>query len=164
MNKSVKDYKEYITDHILNVKKAFKIYGFMLCDELEVDFYEMQNQIDNHDESKWSDEEFDLYMRKFFPESKESEISDQEFNIAWLHHIHYNPHHPEHWIYYDEESNKITVYNIPNKYIAEMLLDWIAMGYKFNDTAYNYYESKGKNKLFADKTRTKVEYLLSKIK
>ena len=53
---------------------------------------------------------------------------------------------------------------MPDKYIVEMLLDWIAMGYKFNDTAYNYYESKGKNKLFADKTRTKVEYLLSKIK
>ena len=51
-----------------------------------------------------------------------------------------------------------------DKYIAEMLLDWIAMGYKFNNTAYNYYESKGKNKLFADKTRTKVEYLLSKIR
>ena len=68
MNKSVKDYKEYITDHILNVKKAFQIYGFMLCDELEVDFYEMQNQIDNHDKSKWSAEEFDPYMKKFFPD------------------------------------------------------------------------------------------------
>ena len=62
------------------------------------------------------------------------------------------------------DTNDITVYEMPDKYIVEMLLDWIAMGYKFNDTAYNYYESKGKNKLFANKTRTKVEYLLSKIK
>ena len=92
MNK-VQEYRNYIIEHINYVKLAFKNYGELICNELDLDLQEMANQVDDHDESKWSDEEFDLYMRKFFPESKESEISDQEFNIAWLHHIHYNPHH-----------------------------------------------------------------------
>ena len=163
MNK-VQEYRNYIIEHINYVKLAFKNYGELICNELDLDLQEMANQVDDHDESKWSDEEFDLYMRKFFPESKESKISDQEFNIAWLHHIHYNPHHPEHWIYYDEEKNHVTVYNIPDKYVAEMLFDWIAMSYKFNNKVYNWYNNEGKNKLFTDSTRFKVEYLLDKIK
>lgn len=162
MNKSVKNYKEYITDHILNVKRAFQIYGFMLCDELEVDFYEMQNQIDNHDKSKWSAEEFDPYMKKFFPDGPV--ITDYEFNKAWLHHIQYNSHHPEHWMFYDYDSNKVTIYDMPDADIIEMLCDWIAMGYKFNNTAYDYYDKNGNNKPLSDNTRFKVEYLLNKIK
>ena len=163
MNKA-QEYRNYIIEHINYVKLAFKNYGELICNELDLDLQEMANQVDDHDESKWSDEEFDLYMRKFFPESKELKISDQEFNIAWLHHIHYNPHHPEHWIYYDEESNKITVYNMPDKYIAEMLFDWIAMSYKFKNKVYDWYEKEGKEKLFTNNTRSKVEYLLNKIK
>ena len=64
-------------------------------------------------------------------------LEDEKYGYyAWLHHIHYNPHHPEHWIYYDEEKNHVTVYNIPDKYVAEMLFDWIAMSYKFNNEVY----------------------------
>ena len=45
-----------------------------------------------------------------------------------------------------------------------MLFDWIAMSYKFNNKVYNWYNNEGKNKLFTDSTRFKVEYLLDKIK
>lgn len=158
------EYAQYIFEHIENVKKAFYNYGELLCNELGLDYLDIENQIEDHDDSKWETEEFDIYRAKFHPEPGEEPISDFEFNKAWLHHIHNNPHHPQYWIYYDEDTNDVTVYEMPDKYIVEMLLDWIAMGYKFNNTAYNYYESKGKNKLFADKTRIKVEYLLSKIK
>lgn len=158
------EYANYILEHVNNVMKAFHTYGELLCNELNVDYQEIENQIEYHDDSKCDKEEFDIYRAKFHPEPGEEPISDFEFNKAWLHHIHNNPHHPQYWVYYDEDTNNVTVYDMDDKYIIEMLLDWIAMGYKFNDTCYNYYESKGKNKLFADKTRTKVEYLLSKIK
>ena len=157
------EYRQYIIEHINNVKKAFNEYGELLCKELELDLQEIMNQIEEHDESKWSAEEFDLYRRKFFPEPDEDEISDYDFNIAWLHHIHYNPHHPEHWIYYDEDTNKISIYNMPDKYIVEMLCDWIGMGYKLNNKVYEWYHKEGYSKLFSDPTRFKVEYLLNKI-
>ena len=38
------------------------------------------------------------------------------------------------------------------------------MSYKFNNKVYNWYNNEGKNKLFTDSTRFKVEYLLDKIK
>ena len=160
----IQEYRDYVNEHILNVKLAFKVYGELVCNELGLQLQEIANQVDEHDESKWSHEEFDLYRVKFFPEPGEKEISDEEYNIAWLHHIHYNPHHPEHWIYYDEESNKITVYDMPDNYIAEMIFDWIAMSYKFNNKVYDWYEKEGKDKLFTSSTRRKVEYLLNKIK
>lgn len=164
MEDKVLEYRSYIIEHINNVKKAFDIYGELLCNELELDYIETRNQIAQHDESKWNTEEFDLYRAKFHPYKNEKPISDYEFNKAWLHHIHNNPHHPQYWIYYDDETNKVSVYDIPDIYIAEMLCDWIAMGYKFNDTCYNYYNKKGKDKLFTDNTRFKVEQLLKKIK
>ena len=70
MNKT-QEYKDYILEHINNVKKAFKNYGELLCNELELNLQDMMNQIEEHDESKWSAEEFDLYRRKYFPEPGE---------------------------------------------------------------------------------------------
>ena len=163
MNKT-QEYRDYILEHINNVKKAFKNYGELLCNELELNLQDMMNQIEEHDESKWSAEEFDLYRRKYFPEPGEKEISDNKFNVAWLHHIHCNPHHPEYWIYYDADKNNVTIYDMPDKYVAEMLCDWIAMSYKFNNKVYDWYVKEGKDKVFADSTRYKVEYLLNKIK
>ena len=159
----VKEYRDYILEHCNNVKKAFQVYGELLCNELGLNLQDMQNQINEHDESEWSTEEFELYRMKFFPNPGE-EISDFNFNVAWLHHIHYNPHHPQHWIYYNEDNNSVSVYPMPNNYILEMICDWIAMGYKFNEKAYDYYNNKGKNKLFNNNTRRKLEYLLNKIK
>lgn len=163
MSSKYEKYRNYITEHINNVKKAFDTYGELLCEELELEIVEMQYQIDNHDNSKWSAEEFEPYARKFFPEGKRI-ISDYDFNKAWMHHTQYNCHHPEHWLFYDYDTKKITIYDMPDKYIAEMICDWIAMGYKFNNKAYEYYEKEGYNKPLSSITRFKVEYLLNKIK
>ena len=141
MSSKYEKYRNYITEHINNVKKAFDTYGELLCEELELEITAMQYQIDNHDNSKWSAEEFEPYARKFFPEGKRI-ISDYDFNKAWMHHTQYNCHHPEHWLFYDYDTKKITIYDMPDKYIAEMICDWIAMGYKFNNKAYEYYEKK----------------------
>ena len=163
MEDKIQEYREYIIEHIKNVKKAFDTYGGLLCEELELDYIEVRNQIAQHDESKWETEEFDLYRAKFYPSKDEEPITEYEFNKAWLHHIHNNPHHPEYWVYYNCDENNVSVYDMPDKYIVEMLCDWIAMGYKFNDTCYSYYNSNGKEKLFTNNTRFKVEYLLKKI-
>lgn len=156
------EYRQYILEHQKNVKKAFNEYGILLCKELEVNVGAISLQVQSHDQSKFSKEEFEIYRRKFFKKDNEPEISDHEFNLGWLMHIHNNPHHPQFWVLHDEGKNY--VYDMPNNYIIEMLLDWIAMGYKFNSKCYDYYNDKGKNKDFSKSTRLKVEMLLEKIK
>lgn len=163
MNK-IEEYQNYITNHIDNVHKAFSICGGMLCEELNIDYNELEEQISIHDESKWEVEEFDLYRQKFHPEPGEKEVSRYDFNKAWLHHIHNNPHHSEHWILYDPEEKQSYVYDMPDNYIAEMLLDWIAMSYAKGGTAYDYYYSHKNKYTFTYETRFKVEYLLGCIK
>ena len=66
------------------------------------------------------------------------------------------------WVLYDEGQK--FVYDMPDNYIVEMILDWVATGYKFNSKCYDYYNDEGKNKDFSEKTRLKVELLLEKIK
>ena len=156
-------YKMYIIDHKNNVKKAFNEYGLFLSRELEVPLSELTELVDNHDLSKFEDEEFYGYLHHFYPDDND-EVYKDEFDMAWSHHIHNNPHHPEYWVLYNFNDNIIKVFNMDNKYIAEMILDWIAMGYSKNNKAYDYYEKNKDKYLFKNSTRFKVEYLLDKIK
>src|SRR3972149_88807 len=50
-------------------------------------------QLEIHDNSKWSDDEFAGYALHFHGGG-----APDLFAKAWLHHIHYNPHHPEYWL------------------------------------------------------------------
>ena len=57
------------------------------------------------------------------------------------------------------------VYEMPNRYIAEMILDWVAMGYKFNDKVYNYWKKERTNKAFImhDNVVKKVDYIMERL-
>lgn len=48
---------------------------------------------------------------------------DYDFNIAWLHHIHNNPHHWNHWII-QNDTDGVEVIRMPEKYAKEMVADW----------------------------------------
>lgn len=163
MSSKEREYAMYITEHMKNVKSAFAKYGKMMCELLETDYYTVSDLINNHDSSKFSEEEFDLYRKYFFPNNYEEKISEFEFNVGWLHHIHSNPHHPEHWVYLIYETNKYTIFNMPDKYIIEMICDWIGMGIKFNDKAYCYYNAHKTKYPFTEITRNKVELLLKEL-
>jgi hypothetical protein len=68
-----------------------------------------------HDESKWSGEEFQYYARYFFQDKGDT----AGFNKAWLHHIHNNPHHWQHWIIPIDN----TCIPMPKECIDEMAYD-----------------------------------------
>lgn len=173
-----KQYLEYIKEHKKNVAKAFEVYDELMLNILYDDntdklsiwerLYEKIN--DTHDDSKYEEEEFEAYRRKFFPRNGEEPISEYEFNKAWLHHIHNNPHHPEYWIYVDyKEFNskgraQIFYYPMDDESIIEMLCDWIGMGYKFNNKAYDYYKDSNKGDILNEDTRFIVEKILEAIK
>lgn len=173
-----KQYLEYIKEHKENVTKAFQVYGTLIIDLLyddninkQLTWERLYEKIrDGHDNSKYENEEFESYRRKFFPRDGEKPISDYEFNKAWLHHIHNNPHHPEYWIYQDYEELKskgkaqIFYYPMDNDAIIEMLCDWIAMSYKFNNKVYDWYKESNKGDILNEDTRFIVEEILKAIK
>ena len=140
---AIEGYKEYVDLHISNVKRAFKEFGEELCKRLSIDARKLEWQIEDHDRSKYTEEEFNGYRLNFY-KSDEDEESEEEvaglFDKAWLHHCQVNSHHPEFWLYEDEKGD-IQAYPMPRYAIAEMLLDWQAMGYTHNDNAYLYWNS-----------------------
>lgn len=74
-----------------------------------------------HDESKGTIEEAPWYVRRFG-----GGIKEEEFEVAWLHHIHNNPHHWEHWIVPGGNDNeKGVILRMPDEYVLEMVADWM---------------------------------------
>jgi hypothetical protein len=49
------------------------------------------------------------------------------FDEAWLRHQHRNPHHWQYWVL-REDSGKVKVLLMPEKYRREMLADWMGAG------------------------------------
>ena len=154
-------YKNYIIEHINNVQLAYDQYGSTLCTLLGVNKTTLASKIKDHDESKFSQDEFEQYRQYFFPNDGE-EKNKYLFITGWLFHQNSNPHHPEFWMVRD--GYDVKPLDMPPLYICEMLLDWVAMGYKFNDTAYEYYQREGNKKPFSDKTRKLVESVIEVLK
>lgn len=141
--RKTREYLNYIEEHCLNVLKAWqemqqkcKDMNFIYDDFL---FFQIDIQIKEHDLSKLSEDEFVQYRQVFYPTKQE--ITPYPLDSAWEHHKKHNPHHWENW-------TKMK-FKFPNEwviYCVQMIVDWMAMGYKFNDTAEDYY-TKNKDKI-----------------
>jgi len=112
-----KNYNEYLNRHIDAVQTAGRVLA-VPSEQLEI-----------HDASKWTQAEFYGYAMHFYGGG-----APDAFASAWLHHIHHNPHHWEHWIFptpytlkgADIEENCI---QMPNNYVLEMVADWQGAGF-----------------------------------
>lgn len=89
-------------------------------------------QLEQHDFSKWSYDEFLPYAINF--QGDKSPVLKgnvkEDFARAWLHHIHHNPHHWQHWIFPDGYCPKDAriengVMIMPSAYALEMIADWM---------------------------------------
>ena len=147
------EYTEYINNHISNVKIAFDRYGEILAKKLNVPLSLLKQNIELHDNSKFSEEEFEAYRQYFYPCSFE-EKDERKFNIAWDHHYQNNKHHPEYWVFNNE------LQEMPNIWIAEMLLDWEAMSINFKDNTYDYYIRTRDKKPFHYTTLEKLDNII----
>lgn len=158
------EYISYIDIHRAYVKAAYNTYKdffityFNIPSKLEND---IDKQITNHDKSKYTYNEFNAYRRYFYPTTEENNQTDKNtinyFHKAWLHHIHENPHHPEHWMYYDDETNKLILLKIPDRYIIEMICDWVAMSKLDIKDMIKWYTEKGSKKKMHPDTKNKVD-------
>jgi hypothetical protein len=173
-NKNEEIYIDYIETHRENVQAAYNKYFLPLVDK-ELDLTTCSNQefqealtlavenINIHDESKYSNVEFDPYRIRFYPTVDEkvalenSDIAQQQeenFLVAWKHHYTNNPHHPEYWV--NQETGVIT--DMELRYIIEMLCDWLSFG----DDIRIWYQNKAERQKKAMSVRTKeiVEELM----
>lgn len=118
------EYDNYLYNHINNVKRGFSwICKYAPEIVADVNTNDLYSQLEKHDMSKYSEEEYLPYALYFYGEDKTDEIK-QEFDAAWLHHQHCNPHHWQYWcLINDSDQPKINAQDMPKNYIIEMLCD-----------------------------------------
>lgn len=123
-----------------------------------------------HDWSKFLPSEFIPYARHFYggkrvqEEIKKEKIQgydksndrkDNDFNVAWLFHIHRNKHHWQHWLLIQDENEDI-VLEIPSNYRKELLADWHGAGKAItgkNNTKEWYFKHKDKYQFHPNTTK-----------
>ena len=156
-------YNEYISNHIANVKKAYlwlKDRAIIDLKEAEADFL---NQLNIHDLSKYGEEEYKAYDLYFY--GTKTEKVKKDFDYAWLHHIHENPHHWQHWVLVNDDEDTYAL-EMPKEFVYEMICDWWSFSHKTDNLyeIFDWYKAHSKNMILHENTRKLVEEILDKIK
>ena len=120
----------------------------------------------NHDHSKNEPDEYSAYDAYFYGGNRSYAVV-QDFNRAWLTHIHRNPHHWQHWVLINDDPNEgEIVIDMPYEYIIEMICDWWAFSWNKGNLyeIFNWYDEHKDYMKLSEKTRNTVENILNKIK
>lgn len=157
------EYNKYLTEHKKNVAKAF----YWIRDnlpELVEDCDELEKQIcQDHDMSKYNDDEYKAYDNWFYGNNKSFDVR-KDYRKAWLTHIHRNPHHWQHWVLIsdDEGTEKI---EMPYNYIIEMICDWWSFSWAKGDLKeiFDYYDKHQGSYKMHPNTRRTVKMVLNKL-
>ena len=147
--------KKYIEEHKANVSEFadwLKENIPELFENIDIELFD--EMIKEHDDSKFSEEEFEPYAQKWFNNSGKT----LEYEEAWKHHWMNNEHHPEHWLGED----------MPYIYILEMICDWGSFSIKSGDfrELIDFYYNKARDdeeKNLSKNTKTIIEEILEKI-
>lgn len=135
-DEKVEEYMDYIFTHKFNVEKAWDIVKTIDNPYIQNNLEVLDKNIKEHDNSKYEDEEFEQYRKKYYPidDDEANEVIDTIENTFKLHYSK-NPHHWEYWL----DDNKDLDYtkhcddNIDNNVMIayiEMLCDWASFGLK----------------------------------
>lgn len=156
-------YDAYLTKHKDGVSKAFEWINSNMHEFIYPNETKLRNQIATHDESKFSSEEYYAYDAYFYGINKTFMVVEN-FNKAWLHHIHNNPHHWQHWVLLQDEGTVVCV-DMPMNYIVEMICDWWSFSWTDGNLfeIFDWYEDNKKNMDLSDVTRTVVEDMLNQM-
>lgn len=159
-------YDQYLTNHKANVKKGFEWIRDNIPELLKSEF-DLEHQIGfAHDQSKTEKDEYDAYDAYFYGGNKSYSVV-QDFNKAWLIHIHRNPHHWQYWILINDspEEGEILI-EMPYNYILEMICDWWAFSWaKGNlNEIFSWYEERKDYIRLHNSSRLAVEGILALIK
>lgn len=119
-----------------------------------------------HDASKNNPAEYAAYDNYFYPKyENDKDIVKKEFDYAWLHHIHSNPHHWQYWVLINDDDG-INALEIPDNYILEMVCDW--MSFSINkgnlNEVFEWYDKEKEKQIMHPESRKKVEQILDAIR
>lgn len=160
------EYDNYLEQHRNNVYKAYDWIRYNLPNLL-VGANGFYTQIEMaHDRSKNDREEYYAYDQYFYGGKRTKEIKEN-FNVAWLHHIHNNPHHWQHWVLINDDPKEGTVaIRMPYKYVIEMICDWWAFSCGKGNLydIFDWYDQHKTCMILHNDTRELVEDILSGIK
>ena len=165
-------YDQYLTQHRNNVGKGLMWLHKNLPELVEHPIKDITQSLIEynigyaHDHSKDSGDEYSAYDAYFYGGNRSYKVVE-EFNRAWLHHIHNNPHHWQHWVLInDDPENGEIILDMPYEYIIEMICDWWAFSWSKGDLTeiFNWYDAHKDYMKLSDKTRKTVEDILDLIK
>lgn len=166
LNIKCNEYLDYINNHRANVKKAWQEDVSTLDDDfIKSHKDELDEIIENHDRSKYGDDEFGPYRAKYYPvNEEESATADGPFQVAWKHHYDNNPHH---WQYWTDSHGELDDEKYDNEKVKlayiEMLCDQLAMSMQFNNRPDEWYESNKDNMKLYPKEQRYYEDLLKQV-
>ena len=160
-------YDLYLEQHKGNVRKGFEWIKENIPDIIPDDGTDYEHQICfAHDASKSELDEYDAYDKYFYGGNRSYKVV-QDFNFAWLKHIHRNPHHWQHWVLINDEPGEgMKALDIPFVYILEMICDWWAFSWNSDNLfeIFDWYDKHKEYMQLSQKTRTTVEDILGKIR
>lgn len=159
-------YDEYLFEHRANVMHAFWwLFNNGLIDDSEnfgeyVILYNMRQ----HDASKNDIDEYRAYDSYFYGDNSDENVA-KDFDYAWLHHIHNNPHHWQHWVLFEDEGT-VKALEMPYEHMIEMICDWWSFSFKSGNLyeIIDWYEDHKDKMILHENTRKAVEDILKKIK
>lgn len=165
-DKMIDEYDEYLHKHINAVKTAF--------DWLVTNLPELFKDYDadvlgsimiSHDASKWDDEEYFAYCEYFYGEHKDESWVQEDFDFAWLHHQHNNPHHWQHWLLREDDGNTKAL-EMEYINVVEMICDHWAFSWVKGDLfeIFNWYAQNKEKMILHPNTQELYESILDKIK
>lgn len=121
-----------------------------------------------HDQSKYDKEEYDAYDAYFYGNIQRPPEVQSAFDKAWLHHIHLNPHHWQHWVLLEDDPNLGSfgkMLDMPDEYIYEMIADWWTFSWRNNHLMeiFDWYAAHRDRIMMSARTRLIVERILGEI-
>jgi hypothetical protein len=136
----IRKYLDYLEKHLENVRRAhdevMRACSKMWLAKDDAFWHTLQQAVCEHDMSKFSAEEFIQYANAFYPDRYVDEQAKAALATAWEHHKANNPHH-----------NESATCDLD---LVHMVIDWTAMGYKFGDTAEQFYRKHAAEMNFSD--------------
>lgn len=98
-------YDQYLAQHRSNVKRGYE----WLCENLPDVIKDAVNAGWQtgfvHDQSKDEPDEYNAYDAYFYGNNRSFKVV-QDYQRAWLLHIHRNPHHWQHWVLINDDPKK----------------------------------------------------------
>lgn len=165
MNPRYNEYLDYLCDHISNVNRSWRVIlrPYLMSRMALSQITSLDRQIDIHDTSKYDYIEFIPYLNHFYPH-KDYPDDSLSYDMAWLHHQKFNPHH---WQYYVlvKDSGEVEALDMPFESIVEMLCDWHSFSYTdLGNTAYQWYINNNDKMILSKNTIQILDNLITLFK